>query len=68
MLKHVLLTLNLFAALIVVALLIAFAGVLIPIALACFVGFILFLWWMSHLVEGGYFLWCRLKRFLREFD
>lgn len=54
--------LNLILALFVIALVIAYASIVIPISLACFAGFILVLWLYAHLVDGVFILSRKIKR------
>lgn len=54
MVKRIIQAANLFLALFLVALIIAYASIIIPVSLACFVGFILILWLYAHLVDAVY--------------
>ena len=60
--KHLFNTLNLILGLIFVGLIILYATIIIPIALACAAGFCLALWLYANLVDGVYLLSRRVKR------
>lgn len=54
--------LNLILAFFMVAMVIAYVSIIIPIALACGIGFFLILWLYAHLVDGAFTLGHRIKR------
>lgn len=50
--NRILNALNLILALFLIAMVIAYASIVIPISLACFVGFLLVIWLYAHLVDA----------------
>ncbi|SOC90024.1 hypothetical protein SAMN05216358_0040 [Rhizobium sp. AN5] len=59
---HVFHLLNLILGFILVAAVIAYAAIIIPIVLACVAGFCLALWLYAHVVDGVYYLSRRVQR------
>lgn len=53
---------NLFLGVAVIALVIAYAAIIIPIALATVAGFCLILWLFAHLADGAFYVYRRIKR------
>ncbi|OWZ90375.1 hypothetical protein B9J07_27695 [Sinorhizobium sp. LM21] len=52
MLHRIISVLNLLLALLVIALVLAYASIVIPISLACFAALLLVLWLFAHVVDG----------------
>lgn len=63
MLNRIIGACNLILALFVIALVITYAAIVIPVSLACFVGFILVLWLYAHLVDGVFIVSRSIKKF-----
>ncbi|MBD9511605.1 hypothetical protein IB265_33155 [Ensifer sp. ENS10] len=63
MLHRVISALNLILALLVIALVLAYASIVIPISLACFASFLLVLWLFAHLVDGVFIVSRWIKKF-----
>jgi ABC-type transport system involved in multi-copper enzyme maturation permease subunit len=57
--------LQLIVALFFIALVIAYASIVIPILLASFVGFLLAIWLYAHLVDGVYIMGSWIKKKVR---
>ena len=66
MLNRIISACNLILALFVIALIIVYASIAIPITLACFVGFILILWLYAHLVDGVFVVGRWIGRFFSK--
>jgi hypothetical protein len=59
-------TINAVIALLIVASIIVYAAIVIPIALGCFAGFCLALWIISHVIDAVHIVYRKLRKFVRR--